>query len=80
MDGAEVLTTAYFDENGELVCEDAVDSDDDLFNGGCDEDPDAQATALTELNDTHQASSMLPSYHRLTAQHTDTESILRRIY
>ena len=59
MDGAEVLTTAYFDENGELVCEDAVDSDDDLFNGGCDEDPDAQATALIELNDTHQASSML---------------------
>merc|ERR1711865_1159135 len=41
LDGAEVLTIAYFDENGELVCEDAVDSDDDLQGDGV-VDEDAQ--------------------------------------
>eukprot|EP00656_Telonema_subtile_P053691 TRINITY_DN7835_c0_g1_i4.p1 TRINITY_DN7835_c0_g1~~TRINITY_DN7835_c0_g1_i4.p1 ORF type:complete len:169 (-),score=63.02 TRINITY_DN7835_c0_g1_i4:233-739(-) len=39
LENAEVLTIAYFDENGELVCEDAVDSDDDF---GSEEDADAQ--------------------------------------
>lgn len=45
LENAEVLTFAYLDENGELVCEEAVDSDDD-FDLHHDEDPDAQVCAI----------------------------------
>ena len=48
--GAEVLTMGYLDENGELICEDAVDSDDDFaYEEG--EDDDAKVSAQQRVAD-----------------------------